>query len=92
MKALDILKEAAPELEIGARYRDTVSGWEGVLTAVYVYMNKCVRVELSAVDDKGQPKGFVFDNEQVTLVVSTPVVTKPAQPSGGPRDSSPVAR
>ena len=92
MKALQVLQEAGPELELGARYRDNVSGWEGVLTACYVYMNGCVRCELADKDDKDQPKSFVFDQEQLTLVVAKPIKTQRATPSGGSRDSEPVAR
>lgn len=92
MKALEILKKAAPELELGATYKDNVSGWEGVLTAVYVYMNGCVRVSLDGKDDKGAPKGYSFDQEQIEFVQVPIVKTKKAQPSGGPRDNRPVAR
>ena len=92
MRALQMLQEAGPELELGARYRDSISGWEGVLTACYVYMNGCVRCELADKDDKGLPKSFVFDKEQITLVVAKPVKTQRATPSGGPRDSAPMER
>jgi hypothetical protein len=92
MKAIQVLSEAGPELELGARYRDKVSGWEGTLTACYVYMNGCVRCELADKDDKAQPKAFVFDQEQITLVTAKPVATKRATPTGGSRDSSPVER
>ena len=92
MKALDILKNVAPKLEVGTRQRDKVSGWEGTLTAVYVYMNGCVRVELAGTNDKGAPESYVFDHEQIEPVKDAPKVESKAVPSGGPRDSTPVSR
>jgi hypothetical protein len=82
------------EIEVGARYRDTVSGWEGVATAVYFYMNGCVRVEISHRDKDGKPEGYVFDEQQVEAVASKkPAAKKPAKAAvGGPRDSAPVPR
>lgn len=81
------------DIEVGARYRDTVSGWEGTATAVYFYMNGCVRVEIGANDKDGKPESFVFDEQQIELVApKKPAVKKPAKSTGGPRDSAPVPR
>lgn len=77
---------------LGNRYRDSVSGWEGVATARYEYMNGCVRIELAATDKDGAPKSYVFDQEQVIAVDAPPVERAPKVPSGGPRDNTPVQR
>lgn len=82
----------AEDVVLGARHRDTVSGWEGVATARYHYMNGCVRIELSASDKDGKPEGFVFDVQQVEPVGPPPADAPAAASTGGPRDSRPVAR
>lgn len=79
------------DVELGAKYRDRVSGWEGTATAEYRYMNGCTRVELSATDKEGAPKSFVFDVEQIERLDIAPVRTKVTR-TGGPRSSTPVAR
>lgn len=83
------MKTAA--LQLGKKYRDKISGWEGILTARYEYMNGCVRVEISGADKDGQPKGFVFDEQQIELVPDGGVKTKPRR-TGGPQTSVPVSR
>lgn len=78
------------KIKLGDRGRDTVSGWEGVATARYEYMNGCVRWELSGKDENGHPKGFVFDEEQLEAVEEA---GRPVGPrSGGARGSAPVER
>lgn len=80
------------DIVLGDTYRDQVSGWKGVATAVYFYLNKCVRVSIDASDENGKPKGFIFDAEQIMRVPETPSVRTDAVASGGPRDSTPVPR
>lgn len=75
---------------LGRRYRDTISGWTGVATARYEYMNGCVRIELSGVDKDGKPDGHVFDIQQIEL--ATGAVPVAAMPRGGDRSGRPVDR
>lgn len=82
----------AARIELGKQYRDTVSGWEGVATARYEYMNGCVRYELGGRDKDGKPESFVFDEQQIEAVEAPPVDRRPSRPTGGPRDATPVAR
>lgn len=77
---------------LGHRYRDVVSGFEGVATACYVYMNGCFRVQLEGVDKDNLPKGYVFDQEQCEEVAAPPLNKKAPSATGGSRDSSPVTR
>lgn len=79
-------------LELGKKARDTVSGWEGILTARYEYMNGCVRYEISAKDENGKPEAFAFDEQQIVMVEAPPVEREPARRTGGPRDNTPVKR
>lgn len=53
---------------LGKRYRDTVSGWEGMATARYEYLNGCIRVELSGADATMKPYSAVFDVQQLEVV------------------------
>lgn len=78
-------------IPLGSKCRDTVSGWQGVATGRYEYMNGCVRYEISAHDKDGKPESFVFDEQQIEPVPAEPLVTD-RRPSGGPRDNRPVAR
>jgi hypothetical protein len=78
------------ELELGKKYRDTVSGWEGIATCQLKYMNGCVRYDLEGSDKDGQPKGFVFDGEQLELVGEG--IELDPTPTGGDRSNIPVAR
>lgn len=48
------------EVVLGARYRDTVSGFEGVATSDTRFLYGCNRVGLSGLHE-GEPKDFVFD-------------------------------
>lgn len=80
------------EIKLGETYRDRVSDWEGIATAVYFYMNGCVRVTIDGSDENGKPKGFVFDEVQLEHLSYEPKVEMAAPPSGGPRDSTPIPR
>jgi len=76
---------------LGERYRDVVSGWEGVATARYEYMNGCVRIEISGSDKDGKPESFVFDVQQIEAVEAPAVPATPIA-TGGARSNRPVSR
>ena len=79
------------KIELGQTYRDKVSGWQGVATARYEYLNGCVRYQIDGQDQDGLPKGFVFDEVQLV----EPIMGQPLEKTGktgGPRDSTPVER
>ncbi len=54
-------------IEFGSKYRDIVSGFEGIAVAVHSYMNGCVQVSLSpkVTKDKKKPESWSFDIQQV---------------------------
>lgn len=79
-------------IELGTRCSDTVSGWSGVATARYEYMNGCVRYEVAAADKDGKPESFVFDEQQLVQVDEPAVERAAARPTGGDRSSTPVPR
>ncbi len=55
------------DLVLGAKARDTISGWEGTIEAIHWYLNGCVRATIAASKD-GEPKAFVFDGEQIEIL------------------------
>jgi len=80
-------------IKLGARYRDQVSGWDGIAEAVYFYRNGCVRVSLAHHDKDGQPQAFVFDEQEVDYIDEGVSLFAPVTaPTGGPRDRTPVPR
>lgn len=80
-----------PRVRLGQRYRDSVSGWEGVATARYEYWNGCIRYELAGQDQDGKPESFAFDEQQLVEAESNKEV-QPSARAGGPRESKPVRR
>lgn len=81
-------------LELGAKARDRISGFEGTLTGRFEYLNGCIRWQLSGHRGAGpdlEPKDYIFDEEQVELVTADDKAPRGA-PSGGPRDLTPPAR
>lgn len=74
------MKNSQPEL--GDRARDTVTGFEGIVTATCAFLNGCQRVQLQPpVDAEGKPReGVYFDVEHVE-VVETGVVASYLAPA-----------
>lgn len=81
---------------LGERYRDEISGFEGVATARYEYLHGCVRVQLEKGGGDGKPEEFVFDEQR--LVLANDAGTRPAPtarsggPLAGPPSRDPAAR
>ena len=71
--------------------RDTVSKWQGQVTAAYLYSNGCVRYEVAGADSDGKPDSYTFDEEQLELVFRADELEQ-AERTGGPRGSQPVDR
>lgn len=83
-------------IELGASVKDRVSGFAGIITARYEYLNGCERYEVSSADKDGKPESFVFDSQQIE-VVAPPAEGLVRQPTplkrtGGPRGTDPVPR
>lgn len=83
-------------IELGARIKDRVSGWEGTATARYEYLNGCERYEISGADKDGKPEGYIFDVQQIeVLSAPEPALARTPPPlaaTGGPRGTAPVSR
>ena len=53
---------------LGERYRDPISGWEGVATCIFTYLHGCRRVLLAGADGDGKPDDYAFDEPQLDPV------------------------
>jgi hypothetical protein len=72
-------------LKLGKKYRDDVSGFEGVATAEYTFLNGCIRYQLTGESRDGKaPEELVFDIEQLSPVsIRTPAKPKGKRSGGG---------
>lgn len=79
-------------VSLGDLARDTISGFQGIVTSKHDYLNGCTRFGLAPQTLKdGKPiETCIFDQEQVELVEARP---RPAPtPKGGPEREIPAAR
>jgi len=85
--------ELESKFEFGDKVRDTVTNFEGTVTAIAFYMNGCVRyqVQPALTKDKTQhPDSVMFDEQQLELVkVKQVKIIKPIDPPGGDRPDLP---
>ncbi len=75
-------------IKLGDKAKDTISGFTGIVTGEFNYLNGCVRLQLEPdkLDKDGKRQdGCIFDIEQLVLVKAG--VHKVKNPSGGPRDN-----
>lgn len=79
------------EVKLGDLVKDTVTGYEGIVTSRTEFLNKCVRIGVQAQKlHEGRPvESQMFDIEQVELVEPTAVTTTKKAYTGGPKDFVP---
>lgn len=53
---------------LGMQYIDQVTGFRGVATAVTEWLNGCRRVCLEAVNERGEPLEYWFDEQRLDAV------------------------
>lgn len=70
---------------LGDRYRDPISGFEGIATGRFEYLYGCERVTLEGVKADGEPTAFTFDAQQLEHRPSGTVQKE--ERKGGPRDT-----
>lgn len=76
-------------VELGKKYRDSITGFEGVATAKTDFLYGCVRVLLEGVtSEEKNPEEFWFD-EQRLKDVETEAPVQPTATSGGQRGGAP---
>jgi len=75
------------QVVLGDRYKDSITGWEGVAVGRYEYLNGCIRIGLETMHD-GEPKEMVFDEQRIiSIETQKPVDTLASR--GGPQDHKP---
>jgi len=77
------------DVVLGQRYKDPISGWEGIATSFHSYVYGCRRVTVSGVDENGKPDEFTFDEPQLVWTGSGhPATTAQLAQNGGPRGTT----
>lgn len=72
-------------INLGDKAKDTISGFTGIVTGEFKYLNGCVRLQIEPdkLDKEGKVmEGRIFDIEQLALVKAKARPT--LSPSGGP--------
>jgi hypothetical protein len=80
-------REKVFQFALGVKARDEVTGFEGVITGRYEFLNGCKRYSLEALKDD-DVKEFTFDEDRLRLVKAEPSQVQPSG-TGGPRRSPP---
>lgn len=74
--------------QLGNKYRDTLTGFEGTATGRTEYLYGCVRVLLEGAGSDRKPEDFWFDEQRLIEVgAERPVETNAT--SGGPSPAPP---
>lgn len=85
---------------LGWKWKDKITGYEGVATSITRFLNGCDRVGLEKLNDKGEVVVQTFDLPTLGKV-GTKRVVDPAIPAsalgtgekpGGPHDHAPASR
>lgn len=75
-------------IQLGEFYRDTVTGFVGVATARYEFINGCVRYQLERLDKEGSVQELVFDEQRLAPAAGKRRRVVPKQ-TGGSRAKAP---
>ena len=75
-------------VQLGEKYRDTLTGYEGTATSRSEYLYGCVRVCLEGPDKDGKPDEYYFDEQRLVAVSTDQPVTTTAT-TGGSRRPTP---
>lgn len=78
------IPKATVTVELGKKYRDKVSGYEGVATAVTEFLYACRRVTLDSFAE-GEVKQFSFDEPQLEAVEAPQIERPRLSRTGGDR-------
>lgn len=87
--ALDVAEQITVHgIEFGDRMRDKASGFEGLVTALYLYQHGCMRVQLrGASRTTGEPIDATFDAPELEHVATGQPVAR-SRRTGGPHGLS----
>lgn len=80
-------------VELGKRYKDKASGFEGTATALYFFEHGCLRINLrGSSKTTGEPVDASFDAPDLIDGESEKAVPASPTRTGGPHDTAPMAR
>ena len=73
------------EAKLGAKAKDNITGFTGIIVAVTEWLNGCIRVMIQPQEMReGKPiDAHSFDIEQITVLEQT--IPEPAKNAGGPK-------
>lgn len=71
------------EVKLGERYKDKVTGFEGIATARYEFLHGCTRINLEGEAQDGEAKSEAFDAPRLVEVDSGDEIT--SKKTGGVR-------
>lgn len=80
------------KIKLGDEVRDTISGYQGIVTAVSEFLNGCVRCGIQSQKlHEGKPiETYWIDEPQLELVKKNKIKIKPStKDNGGPMSSTP---
>jgi hypothetical protein len=79
-------------VRLGARAKDVISGFTGIVTGRSTYLNGCVSVciSLEGLSKDGEPKHEWFDEQRIEVIVQSAFTPRESlATAGGPRDNPP---
>jgi hypothetical protein len=79
-------------IRIGQVCRDKITGFEGVVTARYEFINGCIRFLLERLNKEGSVEELVFDEQRLEVIAEKFGEILPDPPlrrTGGPRNKAP---
>lgn len=79
-------------IRMGARYRDSATGFEGTATAVYFFQHGCERTLVKGINGQGEVVEYVFDAPELEEVSTNKRVELVECKTGGPHDRTPAPR
>lgn len=81
------------KFRLGAKARDTVTGFEGTIIGRNEWLNGCVQYALKAeVNDRGEIMEAEWIDEQQVEVVRKSAKATPRKATGGPQQDAPRGR
>lgn len=81
-------------INLGDRCRDQVTGFEGIATGRFEYINGCVRYMLEAAGKEGGIEELVFDDQRLSVVKADAIIgghdgVPEIERTGGSRNAPP---
>lgn len=78
-------------ITLGKKVKDRITGFVGIATARAVYLNKCVRIQITPTmkSDGKSPEPDWFDEDDIKEI-GLGVTAKPKSPPGGPHKHEPT--